>query len=437
MSRFAIRALFLSIVLVMLLGIHSEARTWSSFVGDSDFTSYYTAACLVRSHLNSYVYEEAGQNIDPIQKKADPNTLFARTARVRGIPTVALYDYPPTLADLLKPFTFLSPSTALVGWLLINAAALLATGVMLIRMTGVEFSGVARFVLLLLFIFRPTLDCFFYGQISIILLFLLVAGLSLYAQGKKTSAALLFALAAAIKLTPLIMLIPLLAWRDWKTLRAFAMWCAAILGAMLVINGPGALGMYFLHELPAISSGAVDKLNKSLATAVQVFWSGSDASVPLPGVVWAGRLFSFAVLVYAGWLSRLKNGEKLMDRQRLRMVAVFLLLSCCLSPVSWVHAYVLSIPALMILGLRIWRGRSNAFEAALGVWFVVSLTSDKLFGWAATTGQPIFYYLEVMTPIIGLILGILELSRLRHERNLERRDGIEAAAIRPQFETAQ
>ena len=431
MPKLAIRMTFACVLLVMLVGIHTEVWTWKSLIDDSDFTCYYTAACLVRGHLNSYIYEEARQGVDPTQHKANPKTVFARTASAHGITLVSLYDYPPTLADLVVPLTFISPFKAMFAWFLINVAALLAAIVMLMRMIGMEFPGFARFGLffLVIAIFRPVLDCFYYGQMPILLLFLLIAGLRLYEQDKKTRAALLFALAFAIKLTPLIIVIPLIAWRDWKTLRAFAIWCGVILGAILLINGPSALSQYFLHEMPAISSGEVSWFNLSFATTVQIFWSGPGVSVPLAGVAWAGRLLSFAALLYAGWLSRLKDGEMLLDSQRLRMVAAFLILSCCLSPVAWIHAYVLSIPLWMIIGQRMWRGRATAFETVLGIWVFLSLTSDKLFGLGDIFRMPFFFYLAVMTPVIAVFLGIMELSLLGRERDLmQGAHRVEAAA---------
>ena len=38
----------------------------------------------------------------------------------------------------------------------------------------------------------------------------------------------MFALAGAIKLTPLIVIVPFIAWRDWKILPAIALWSLGI-----------------------------------------------------------------------------------------------------------------------------------------------------------------------------------------------------------------
>src|SRR6185503_19522809 len=103
-----------------------------------------------------------------------------------------------------------------------------------------------------LMIFPPVFDCLTWGQVPLILLFIIVAAIALLVEGKRQSSALLFALAAAIKLTPLVVLLPLLAWREWKAVQAVTFWGLAILFALLAINGTGWLNLYFLHETPTL-----------------------------------------------------------------------------------------------------------------------------------------------------------------------------------------
>jgi uncharacterized membrane protein len=133
----------------------------------------------------------------------------------------------------MTPLTFLPPAGALIAWNLLNLAMIVLVSVVLMRLQGVRNPVLASLIAVLLLLFRPTLNCLYWGQVSILLLFLVVAGLSLYASGQKSMAGFMFALAAAIKLTPLIVIVPLLAWRDWKSLRAIALWGAVILGTSM------------------------------------------------------------------------------------------------------------------------------------------------------------------------------------------------------------
>ncbi|MDR3738520.1 MAG: glycosyltransferase family 87 protein [Terracidiphilus sp.] len=369
-------------------------------ISDSDFAGYYTAACLVSIGQSTDIYAEATQDVDPTVDHADPNSVFARNARAHGLSGEALYDYPPTLADLLTPLSMLSPRTALIIWELTNLVALFLTGVFMIRMLAIQSLGAKSLVLAFLVLFRPTISCLSYGQIAILLTFLLTAGLYLYSQGRTTSAGFFFALAVAIKLIPLIVIVPFLAWRDWKILRAMALWCAAILIALLAINGRDALSLYFLHELPKMGTKAIDPENRSIGVALQILWRDSGLKASQAALIQTGKLLSILVLGYAGWLSRVRYEKLSSPISKIEIVSVFLLFSCCLSPVSWSFSYVLGTPALIMLGKRSLEKRSSTFDTMLLILFVVAITTATI------------PFLVVMTSVIGVALGVASLLRL-------------------------
>ena len=122
-------------------------------------------------------------------------------------------------------------------------------------MLGMSFFGSTVLVAAAVLLFRPTLNTLYFGQVTIVLAFLLTIGFCLYVHGHKYIAALLFALAIAIKLEPIVVIIPLIAWRDWKCLRSIAVWCIFLGLGLWAINGSYALDLYFLHDLPAMSAG--------------------------------------------------------------------------------------------------------------------------------------------------------------------------------------
>ena len=428
MRRLVIAGFFLAVALVVLRGALTESRMWLSFSGDADFPVYYTAACLVHEHRDAHLYDRGHADSNPAYGDADPGTIFYQIALARGIQDVRRYIYPPTLADLMVPLTAFSPVTAQILWDLLNLVGLLYACVLLARIMGIRTLGPTVLVAASILLFRPTLNCFYYGQTGVFLFVLLVAGFSLYVRGKTGWAGLLFALAIAVKLTPLIILVPLLAWRDWKTLRAIALWCVGILGVLLVVNGPHTLALFALGVMPAMMHRVIDMTNITLDTALQVLWRGAIHGDSVPWVTWLSRMLSLLAVGYAGWLSLTQPRNTLPLAQVPAVFAVFLLISCCIAPISWRHAYVLAAPALAILAQRIWQGRSSLYQMALALAFLMELSSVKLIALAKTAETPIFAYLGSMTPIFGLLLAIAMLHSLRKERIAQVNEPLAAVA---------
>jgi hypothetical protein len=399
-------------VVFLVTALYAARQAYLAFAGEqpygNDFRCYYTAAWLVRTGQTRDIYLSV-RDRDPLLDRdyIGSGTAVSRTAAEHGVTTkyIELYDYPPTLADLISPFTFLPFSTAMMVWYLLDIPALVWAAFLLSRMPGLSLSG--RFLPVLAFLLGPpTISCLLVGQVTIYLFLIVVAGMVLYAREMTYSAAFLFALAIAIKLTPLILIIPLVAWRDWKTLRAVALWGVAILAALSMLNGWESLSLYFFHEMPRLGT-KFDFLNRSLVSEMQVLWSRSPKGTSLPGVNMAGKVIAVLGLCYAAWQCRSKSVRNLSLEFKVECIAYFLLLSCCLSPVGWVHAYLLGAPALVICGKRIWDGHAKTFEAILFLLLIAAL--------ATNTVLP----LAVIAPLPCLALGLLGLHRLKRQQIAE------------------
>ena len=396
---------FILLALIMVRHAYmllANART-NGEIGE-DFKYYYTAAWIVRGHSSQAIYSGIRKDADPTEDGSDPNSIYAQTAYAHGVTEIFSYVYPPTLADLLVPFTFLSISAALYAWWVLNIAALVGAGILFVRTPGLELSSYAVPFIVFLFVSTPTGDCLECGQVPILLLFLIVCGISLYARGNKYSAGLFFALAAAIKLTPLIVLIPLIAWGDWKGLRAIALWCGVIAGILLAVNGWGTLELYFFHVLPSLGNRYIEIESRTLNTVVRVLWSRSETGLATPGAVRAGNMLSVLVICFAGWLSHIRHENSTQGGARVQTIAIFFFLSCCVAPVSWLHAYVLAAPALLIFFKRAWESQSTTFEDATLATFIIALTTNK------------FLQQPLLTPLAGTVLCLLALYRLRGAR---------------------
>ena len=204
--------------------------------------------------------------------------------------------------------------------------------------------------------------------------------------------------------TPLIVLIPLIAWGDWKGLRAIALWCFVFAGVLLAVNGPGALDLYFFHVLPSMGSTVIDTDSRSLNTVVRVLWTRSETGIAPPAAILAGKVLSALVILFAGWLTYWRHEDSTGEGARVETIAIFFFLSCCIAPVSWRHAYLLAAPALLFLGKRAWQGQSAIFEGAMLVTFIVALSTNR------------FLEQPLLTPLSGIALCFLGLSRLRGTR---------------------
>jgi len=388
-----------------------------------DFEVYYTAAALVRDNQDIHVYDDAGSGQDPQLRFADESTPFARKAHDLGIDALRLYVYPPTLADLMVPLAAVPLERAEMLWRWLNLLALAGIALMLSRMVGMKVLSIGTLAIAtFLVIYRPTSQCYLWGQITIFLLLLITAGLMFYGQGRKLPAALMFALAAAIKITPLIVIFPLIAWRDSKSLRNIALWLVGIFAVLWSVNGRELMEFYVLRVLPSMSNGIVAQDNRSLGSLLQLCWRvlthGGTAIV----VVWATKILSATVFLYSAWLSSRKFGVSSAD-YRLAVMAEFFLLSCCLSPVAWLHAYMLAVPAIVILGKRAIDGNLPATEAVVLMAFVLSLNCYRYNTNAAITGGTILHFigilpsvLALMTPVLGVTLGIMGLHRLNADQ---------------------
>ncbi len=417
------------IALLLLVAVVLIPRLRHFFVtGDSvDFGPYYTAAVLARDHQGIAIYSGADTGQDPQNHYADPDTIFAKTANRLGVRPL-LYVYPPILADMLIPFSFFPFETADKAWAVINYAFLPLIAFLLAKLLKLQLLSLGSLVLLLgLFSFSPILQTIETGQVSLLLLLLCTLGVFFYTEEWHAASGFTFALAAAIKLTPLIVVVPLLLWADWKVLRAFVI--SLILLALVIClgNGPSTLLDYFLHVMPAMSRGNMAVGNSSISASVErlygalhhtAFYPEITAYVPKI-VVSLGKACALVILMAAGFLAY-KSRQRLGIDERAMTLALFILLSVWISPVSWLHGYTLCFLALSFLWVKAIReGLSNGSLAMLFVCTFLFTTYFSRFcitlaakGWLPVLDS----VLLIVTPVAGIVLVLRELAAQRSVR---------------------
>ncbi len=323
----------------------------------NDFEVYYSAAVLARQHQGAAIYAGADSGKDAQLEWADPSTPIALTAKQAGVDKVRLYVYPPILADLLIPLSLAPLAAAKVVWTIINISSILLIVFMLTRMMGLSTIGPGALLLLLGLVFSsPVYSCVFWGQVTLLLTLCWMFGMYGYMKGWRAASAIVLALATAIKLTPILVLFPILVWKDWKWLRAFTVSLLAFFIVMSAISTPYALTDYFLHVVPSMSRGIPEFANHTLAAAIQYLYvalhgvSIFPMTFPIPdGVVKVGKAISLTALLLIVIMPLYRCRKNLSLRDRIIALALIAMVSPAIAPVSWIHAYAVCYPAIALL----------------------------------------------------------------------------------------
>ena len=413
-------------MLLLLTLVFASLRTlytYRNLAIDSldDFYVYDTAAALVRQHAGVAIYTGADRGVDPQFLFQEPASRFAAEARDLGIPAVRMYVYPPLLADLLVPLSWMEAHRAGRVWLILNAAALLLSAALLTKLSQAPFFGTTGLAITVgVLAMFPVALAVESGQITVLLLLLWVIGMYAYRRGQLALSATAIALAACIKLTPLLAVLPMLAWRDWRWLRAFAVAVGLLLGVMLVVNGPAPLLDYFLHVMPAMSRGVPHLENRSIAAALQILYSalhgGHVVALQATGVVphWIlelGKAVPAGVALLAvGWPATRKPS---LDGRVLARAA-FALLSVVAAPVSWFHAFVVGYPLLVLLWGLALRQAWPRWHVVLLVVCSVDLSTALLNGVRQRTSNDVAAALLAFgAPLVSLALVWLGLRHIQ------------------------
>jgi alpha-1,2-mannosyltransferase len=275
--------------------------------------------------------------------------------------------YPPLAAVLAVPLALLPTTVVQIGWTAAGAVALVAI-LHRFGLTGwvLSLSGAA-----VVYVVQPVVQTLAFGQLGIFLVALVVLDL---APGPRVfprrllPEGLMTAVAGAIKLTPAIFVVYLLAVRKFR-----AFWVAVITGVGVTLASAGivpARSYEFWTRLAHGDTGlghSIIYFTNQSATAdiVRIFGVG-----PTPAAV--GLVLSAVVAGAGVWAAVLWH----------RLGDIRLAISLCgvagllVSPVSWLHHFVWIVPLAMSLVER----RPNG-PCRLPTWFLA--LSWFFVGWVA------------------------------------------------------
>jgi alpha-1,2-mannosyltransferase len=303
------------------------------------------------------------------------------------------YIYPPVFALLIAPLGLLPDTVANVIWLLIGQAALSAAVIMVLRRLR-PTAGAVTAILCVTATFYPLWVDAVQGQANLLVLLLVTAGIAGIVQGKPGFGAAL-GVAAALKLTPLVLLFWLLLERRLKEAAWMVAAFAGVTAAAALLRYDDTV-VFFRQVLPALASGTAYYANQSLAGVVMRLFSRNPYTTPWIDLTWAWLLpAAAAIMLSLYWIWRLR-GQPALAR-----AAAFLPLLPLLSSVTWPHHLVILLPVFWIgavaLAERDWplvptigAGGLLVLFSVVARWPVGPAFGQPAFRAAQTTDAPVF-----------------------------------------------
>ena len=182
--------------------------------------------------------------------------------------------------------------------------------------------------------------------------FLATVAALIVARTRPILAGLLLACAAAVKLTPAILLIYWLLTRRWKAAASMAAWSALLWIVTVLVAGPQLVAAY-LADIHRISKVLLIGLNNQSFAAwlMRPFYPHEDVSalhiLPLPAAMRLGSAALMVILTLAGGLIDRHRDEELPVAPLGAMIA--LIAATIFGPISWTHYSIILIAPFMVI----------------------------------------------------------------------------------------
>ena len=286
----------------------------------------------------------------------------------------------PFSALPVVPLTIFSALTAKRIWIVLNLAMLAASAEMLHRSTTLR----RRFVwMICLLAIIPLRTSFLFGQMHISVLFLMVAAYFFYLRKRDTACGVCIALAAALKIYPLLFLGYLMVKRRWRAALATTAGMVIIVFIAWLWMGKEILNVYIFQELPRSLQGEVlDPYNIGFASGASLFHRLFLFEPELNPTPWINSPALYAVL-YPLWqmamavpllfLLQPSAPNKEGDSDAVEWSALVLAL-LALSPVpSSYHFVVMILPVILLLNSLLQRQAIRLAAVAVFLYVLISL----------------------------------------------------------------
>ncbi|OLB65100.1 MAG: hypothetical protein AUI10_08410 [Actinobacteria bacterium 13_2_20CM_2_72_6] len=343
------------------------------------------------------------------------------------------FTYPPFAALAMAPM-------AILPWWAVNALAVAGTAVATVvilnwflRPVAARYGWTGWFTVavatIVVAVFEPLRETVSFGQVNMLLLFLVLVDFRLFIGRGSRLGGVAIGLATAIKLTPGIFVLYLLLTRRFRAaLTALATTAAATVLAMLV--APDASREFWTNAL--WDTDRVGTLSFISNQSLEGFVARLHPTNP-SNVLWAGLV----LVVLAVWAARVLRTARTGDD--LAGIALTGIVGCLVSPVTWVHHMVWTLPALLLLfdrGLAA-GGRLRRARLGLGGALFALLSSRLIWGFAdhftgigvlmsnayVLATVMLLVALPIAVPASGQVPGVADLGQV-NDRPVGAADGV-------------
>ncbi len=352
---------------------------------------------------------------------------YGSAAAWRGVDLYASNLHGPHIADEGLPFTY-TPFGALVlwptnlgsqqvgfwAWSIVSMLALLAVIAMVVpsdvRQRWIVVFGVASLACATIMVYAH----FFFGQINILLMLLVIADLARRDDttfGRRVPRGLLIGLAAAIKLTPGLFIVYLAVARQWRMFWWSVAGCFGAFALAFVVRPSLTIafvthGVWHLTDKVALGTKFATSGNNSIQGVLAAVgdWTRPLALVLTAVAAIVGLLLARRAATHSGLLA----GGLIIG-----MTATLI------SPISWVHHWVYLVPAAVFIWFhRSWWARAVVI---VGILLTVFATPEVGQDWlvnASVVETIIGWMLREMLMLLGIsAIGIIAYGKDRPEHS--------------------
>jgi hypothetical protein len=364
-------------ILITLLVAYAGSRTlpaaWRTL--NTDFPNYYLTARLVRENCSvSRIYEWIW-----LQRQKDHRNIDQ--------PMVGLVAVTPFSALVMWPIAAMPPLAAKHYWLIVNGGLLIAIVILLRSLTQQPW----RHILLVATLSIPLYKNFLYGQLYVLLLFVITLACWCYLHKKRFLSGLLIGAGFGLKLFPLFYLAYFLRKKD---LRAFAggvagSACAAALS--VAVFGWQANRVLFNQVLPWVLRGEglnpYDVSSGSITTLLHRLFIYEPQWNHNPSIhaAWMFAVFFplAQTLLFAPSLLLAEPNNNSVERLHLEWSAVLVAsLAISTAPAGY-HFTVLILPVCLMWSAAQKRAGVAATSALLFLYTAIGYTGWKTLGEAS------------------------------------------------------
>ncbi len=319
-----------------------------------------------------------------------------------------VYLYPPLLAQSMVPLVqTVDLVTGQFVFLAVNVAVLIGSAALLQPYMPGSWKPSTVWIAMILFV--PTLQAIYIGQITVIMMGLLIGAWVAVHKGQRRLAGGLLALAAWIKVYPALLVVYFLLKRDWRVIQGVAVAGIALGMMQIAISGPAEVIAFFetLFDLTAGGQPFATYENLSVFAFVSRLFEENAQVQPLLvddslfratriGLT-LGILALTALAIYRGKAETRKGTVDWRFDLEYGLVALTILM---LGSTLWISG----LPPLLLVYLLIHRNRSEFKRPGVVQW--VNLASYSMVGLSLVV---VVVGSRVMLPALVLSLGFFGL----------------------------